>query len=185
MLLHQITCKTAANFGVHPAAPDCFFHKHMLDCSGLPVRLSAVLKVLLCMQIPFMKHGKYTIADSAFMIPYLQNTYTPTQQNAGMILKPGNEQQAALIQACTALVESNLHSALVYYRWVHNEVCWLLYGLAHTSCSLNFPEIVCLILGHRQSMQACIAASFSHDHRVESHSCRRNQLHPALSASAA
>ncbi|KAK9809412.1 hypothetical protein WJX73_003358 [Symbiochloris irregularis] len=71
-------------------------------------------------KIPFMKHGRNTVPDSAFIIRYLQNTYGPSSTDC-LALRPKDAQQAALVQAYTALVESNITNALVYYRWVHDE----------------------------------------------------------------
>ena len=76
------------------------------------------------LQLPYIKHGDNIIADSTFIIKYLEATYGSPPAHSS--LRPLNRHQQAIATACMAIVTDRLTQGLTYYRFVAEQV---LYGL--------------------------------------------------------
>lgn len=70
------------------------------------------------MQLPVIRHGKNTVADSYFIIKYLERTYSE-------VIPRLSAEQEALSVAIQHLVDDCLVRGLAYHRWVQAQVSLL------------------------------------------------------------
>ncbi len=69
----------------------------------------------MCVQLPVIRHGKNTVADSYFIIKYLERTYSG---NIPLL----SAEQEALSVAIQHLVDDCLLRGLAYHRWIQPQV---------------------------------------------------------------
>lgn len=81
----------------------------------------------ICAQLPCIQHGKRKVADSAFIIKYLERTYPE-------VVPQLTAEQEALSVAVQHLVESFLYWGLFYHRWINPKVRPCVYCAPHALC---------------------------------------------------
>lgn len=69
-------------------------------------------------QAPYIKHGDVCLADSAFIMDYLKNTYAHQIK----VKSPTDPKQTGISVAVQRLCEDHLCCGLIWYRWMHPEV---------------------------------------------------------------
>jgi hypothetical protein len=67
------------------------------------------------LQLPFILHGKNVVADSTFIIKYLERTYPE-------VVPDFTPEEEALSVAVQHFVDNFLVSGLVWHRWIHPKV---------------------------------------------------------------
>lgn len=72
------------------------------------------------LQLPYITHGDDVVADSTFIIKYLEATYGRPPPYSS--LRPLNRHQQAIAAACMAITSDRLTQGLMYYRFVPEEV---------------------------------------------------------------
>ncbi|KAL3147244.1 hypothetical protein ABBQ32_002737 [Trebouxia sp. C0010 RCD-2024] len=70
-------------------------------------------------QLPYITHGDDVVADSTFIIKYLEATYGRPPPYSS--LRPLNRHQQAIAAACMAITSDRLTQGLMYYRFVPEE----------------------------------------------------------------
>lgn len=73
--------------------------------------------VVLC-KGPYIKHGDVELADSAFILDYLTNTYADKIK----VKSNSDPKQGGIAVAAQSLCENHLYWGLVWFRWVYPEV---------------------------------------------------------------
>ena len=68
------------------------------------------------LQLPIIRHGKNTLADSTFIIKYLERTYAE-------VVPDWSAEQEALSVTIQHFVENYLTCGLAWHRWIHPKVC--------------------------------------------------------------
>ena len=76
----------------------------------------------MCTQLPVILHGKNRVADSYFILKYLEQTYPE------VVVQQTPEEQALSV-AIQHLVDDFLNWGLGYYRWIHPKVTHCHLGL--------------------------------------------------------
>lgn len=114
----------------------------------------------MCAQLPVIRHGKNTVADSYFIIKYLERTYS---ENIPQL----SAEQEALSVAIQHLVDDCLVRGLGYHRWIQPQVSELFSATLHsTVCvlacrDLLHPSPPTMVVVHVLSVRSAIWMTLS------------------------
>ena len=103
--------------GVPNPSPFCLKLETYLRMAGLPYRVvtDANVRKAPKRKFPYIQDGDRTLADSAFIIDYLKQTYgDPLDQ-------PLSLRERATAVAFQRLMEDNLYWSILYSRWVEDD----------------------------------------------------------------
>ena len=107
----------ASCLGVHNPSPFCLKLETYLRMAGLPYQVvtDADVRKAPKRKFPYIQDGDRTLADSAFIVDYLKQTYgDPLDQQLSL-------PERAVAMAFQRLMEENLYWSIIYSRWMEDD----------------------------------------------------------------